>query len=82
MGKTTNQEINDSIKKSARSIKGVTNLKDLLAHYVGPYVHAEVHIAIDKRINLHRSHTIGKKVQHKIESIDSIDRAFIHIDPT
>lgn len=81
MGKTPNEKVIKKIKKAALSVKNVKSLNDVFAHYVGPYAHAEVHIEIDKKINLKKAHSISKKVQKKIEDMVDVDRAFIHIDP-
>ena len=69
------------IKKQALGVKGVVGIHDVKAHYVGNYVHVAAHIELDDRISFRKAHDIGKKVQEKIESITTIDKAFIHLDP-
>jgi divalent metal cation (Fe/Co/Zn/Cd) transporter len=71
----------NQIKKLAGSVKGVKGIHDVRAHYVGSYIHVEVHINVDRKATTDRSHSIGKGVQRAIESLPNIDRAFIHIDP-
>jgi len=81
MGKAPPKGIINKIKKSALSIRGVKGINEVKAHYVGNFVHIEVHIEVNKGLKTIKSHAIGKEVQRKIESLESIDRAFIHIDP-
>ena len=81
MGEAPSKDLFDKIEKKAKSIKGVIGLNDVYAHYVGTVVEAEVHIYVDKKMNILKAHDIGKEVQKKLEGIDEISRAFIHIDP-
>jgi len=81
MGASPPKELIDKIKNKVLSIKGVKGINEVRAHYVGNFVHIEVHIEVDKDIKTLKSHKIGKEVQNRIESMEGIDRAFIHIDP-
>lgn len=81
MGRQPSDDVMTKIKSCATSIKGVKAINDVFAHYVGPYVHAEVHIELNKSLTVIQAHDIGKQVQHKIENVEIVDRAFIHIDP-
>lgn len=80
MGKTPSGEILKEIKKRARAIKGVLGIHDVRAHYVGNYVHVQVHIEVDKGLKAGEAHDIGERVQLKVEEMPSVDKAFIHID--
>ncbi len=81
MGKRPSEKVMDHIREIALSVKGVKGINDVFAHYVGPYVHAEIHIELKDSLKVPEAHDIGKKVQKKIESYEIVDRAFIHIDP-
>lgn len=81
IGKSPNKKTIEQIKKTALKVKGVKGLNDVRAHYVGNYVHVEVHIEVNKKFSMTKAHTIGKKVQDKLEGLPSINKAFIHIDP-
>lgn len=81
MGGSPNGELMSLIKKAARSVKGVTGLNDARAHYVGTEIQVEIHVEMNKKMSLEKAHGIGKLVQKKIERIDGINRAFVHIDP-
>jgi cation diffusion facilitator family transporter len=81
MGEAPPPELVKKIMEKARAVEGVIGLNDVSAHYVGTTVEIEVHINVDKRINIEEAHGIGKKVQWAIEDMEEISRAFIHIDP-
>ncbi|MBW2975397.1 cation transporter, partial [Candidatus Woesearchaeota archaeon] len=81
IGEAPSTELIAKIKKIALGIKGVKGINDVRAHYVGVLLHVEVHIEVDKKLTILRAHSIGKKVQNKLEELDIVDRAFVHIDP-
>lgn len=81
MGEAPSARLMARVKDSARTIPGVLGLNDVFAHYVGTTVQIEVHINVDKRLNVEEAHAIGKQVQHALEAMEEVSRAFIHIDP-
>ncbi len=81
MGKAPGPEAIDSIKERALGVKGVLGVNDVKAHYVGNYIHVEVHICLDTTLSLYQAHEIGKMVQREIEALECVDKAFVHIDP-
>lgn len=81
MGEAPPKDLMEKILRAAREVPGVLALNEVFAHYVGTTVEIEVHVNVDKRLNIEEAHAIGKKVQWAIESMEEISRAFIHIDP-
>ncbi|MGQ3686091.1 MAG: cation diffusion facilitator family transporter [Candidatus Loosdrechtia sp.] len=81
MGKQPEPAILEEIQRKAGSIAGVTGIHDVRAHYVGNYIHVEIHISLDQHLTLTEAHGIGKNVQRAIEGMESIHKAFVHIDP-
>lgn len=81
IGKSPSKKFMENVKKAALSIKGVKGLNDIRAHYVGNYFHIELHIEVNKNLSLKAAHDIGKKVEHEVQSLSGVDKAFIHIDP-
>lgn len=81
MGRKPPEAIIEHIKKTALSIEGIRGVNDIFAQYVGPYVHVEVHIEVDKSLRVVEAHDLGKKVKKKVEKYKIVDRAFVHIDP-
>lgn len=81
IGESPSDELMTKIKKIALSIDGVKGINEVKAHYVGVVLHVEVHIEVNRKLTVYRAHTIGKKVQNKLEKLEDINRAFVHIDP-
>jgi len=81
MGEVPPKELLDRIRAAARAVEGVIALNDVFAHYVGTLVEIEVHINVDRHLDIEKAHAIGKRVQGAIEGMEEIARAFIHIDP-
>lgn len=82
MGRQPETSIMEEIKREACAVAGVVGIHDVRAHYVGNYIHVEIHISLDQGLTLTKAHTIGKNVQRAVESLESIHKAFVHIDPT
>ncbi len=81
MGKAPPKELMEEIKTAGCSVDGVRDINTVRAHYVGSFIHVEIHIEVDKDLSTSDSHSIGKAVERGIESLDSIDKSFVHIDP-
>lgn len=81
MGKAPEPRLMAEIKKAALSVDEVRSLNRVRAHYVGNFIHVEIHIAVDKDLSTMDSHAIGEKVEERVEGIPSIDKSFVHIDP-
>ncbi len=69
------------IRKAVKKIKGVKGTNEIKAHYVGNFIHIELHIEVDKNMTTQQSHDLGKEVERADEKFDFVDKAFIHIDP-
>ena len=81
MGKAADEKIIIEIANRALKISGVKGMNDLRSHYVGNKFHIEIHIEVDKNMSTKKSHDVGKEVQKAIESIQEIQKVFVHIDP-
>ena len=40
----------------------------------------EVDIQLDEQMPLHEAHDIGESLQKKLELLDEVERAFVHLD--
>ena len=81
MGKKASEELIKELKKKALEVQGVKGLNEVKTHHVGNYIHVEMHINVDGETPTIESHRIGKEVQRALESLESEDKAFVHIDP-
>lgn len=80
MGKKPDDAVLAEIIKSAKSVNGVKGVHDILAHYVGSYVHVQVHIDVDGGLKVKEAHDLGDRVAAAVEKVPSVDKAFIHLD--
>jgi cation diffusion facilitator family transporter len=81
MGKAPPKQMLDEICKFALETCGVININTVRAHYVGHFIHVEVHVEVKKDLSTYDSHIIGEAVARAVEKIESIEKAFVHIDP-
>jgi len=81
MGKTPEKDVLDEIRHRALSVKGVNGVHDIKAHYVGNFIHVQVHVEVSKDMTFKDAHDVGNQVRAKIEEMPGVDRAFIHVDP-
>ncbi|XP_065837472.1 uncharacterized protein [Oscarella lobularis] len=50
------------------------------AYHFGNRFLVEVHIVLDPDMSLRVAHDIGESLQRKLERLDDVDRAFVHLD--
>ncbi len=81
MGKGASEELLLEIIHRATKVEGVQGVNSLRSHHVGNRFHIEIHIEVDRTLATHHSHDIGKEVQHSLESLQEINKVFVHIDP-
>ena len=81
MGKSPDRAFIELIENSAKGTPGVKSLNKIRAHYVGNFIHVEMHIAVDKSLSTLESHAIGEEVERRVERFDAIEKTFVHIDP-
>ncbi len=81
MGSSPGSKKLKEIREKVESIEGVLGIHDTRAHFVGNYLHVQIHIEVDKDLHTDKAHEIGKRVETAVEGIPSVDKAFVHIDP-
>jgi divalent metal cation (Fe/Co/Zn/Cd) transporter len=50
------------------------------AYTFGPNYFVEVDVVLPEEMPLRRAHDIGESLQNRIEEMDDVERAFVHID--
>jgi len=81
MGAAPNKSLIDKISKVILKFKEVKNIQKIKAHYVGTLLQVETHVRVDKNMSLHKAHDIEIKIRNTVQSLNEVDRAFIHLDP-
>ena len=63
-----------------RFAKTIHSIQGLQAYHVGDKLNVEVDIVLDENMQLRDSHDLGESLQYVLESVPSVDRAFVHLD--
>lgn len=61
----------------AKTIKAIQNVK---AYHAGDKLNVEVDIVLDEGMSLRDSHDLGESLQYVLESVPTVDRAWVHMD--
>lgn len=82
MGKLSDPRLVEDLKSTALSLEDVKGVHDIKINNMGPYTSAELHIELDKNLNLQESHRIAHEVEQLIISdIYSIKMVNVHTCP-
>lgn len=58
----------------------IRKIQDLKAYYASDKLNVEVDLVVDEKTSLRDSHDVGESLQYIIESVPTVDRAFVHLD--
>jgi cation diffusion facilitator family transporter len=81
MGKAPETDLVGRIRSVAERVPGVREIDDIRGHYVGTFVHVELTARVDGTLSTAASHDVGEAIRESVESIDSVDRVFVHMEP-
>ncbi len=81
LGAAPPEELERKIRAAITHVRGVRGITLLRAHYVGSYVHAEIHILVNPHLSTAAGHRIAEAVQHDVELFDEVNKAFVHLEP-
>jgi cation diffusion facilitator family transporter len=74
-------ELRDQITKIASDTPGVMGVHHVMTEYAGPTLVVDIHINVDGKISLNEAHAIEDRVAERIETLQEIDRAYVHVEP-
>lgn len=63
-----------------RFAKTIQSIQGLQAYHAGDKLNVEVDVVVDEGMTLRDSHDLGESLQYVLESVPSVDRAFVHLD--
>jgi cation diffusion facilitator family transporter len=81
IGKAPAKKTIEEIKAKALEVEGVKGVHDIKAQFLGSSLHVEIHIVLDEKLSVREAHSIGKNVKYSVESMNEVDKVFVHIDP-
>ncbi|EOD47263.1 putative cation diffusion facilitator 10 protein [Neofusicoccum parvum UCRNP2] len=76
----TADERNVLLYLSMRFAKTIKQIQGLQAYHSGDKLIVEADIVVDENINIRDAHDLGESLQYVLESVPSVDRAFVHLD--
>jgi cation diffusion facilitator family transporter len=75
-------EIIDEIKHTTHHVKGVSDVGDIRARWIGHRLHAEINVAVNARCSVNEGHEIAKEVRHTLlHKLPHLGNVIVHIDP-
>ncbi|MCJ1247502.1 hypothetical protein MMC30_004716 [Trapelia coarctata] len=63
-----------------RFAQPIRHIQSLQAYYAGDKLNVEVDVVLDERMRLRDSHDLGESLQYVLESVPSVERAWVHLD--
>jgi len=82
VGRAPNKQFMEKVESTARSVKGVLGVHDLMAEYVGPsIVHAGLHIEVAKGTSIEEADRIAEEVKERVSRETGCQHCVIHVDP-
>lgn len=76
----TADERNILLYLTMRFAKTIKYIQGLQAYHAGDKLNVEVDIVLEESMSLRDSHDLGESLQYVLESVPTVDRAFVHAD--
>jgi len=73
-------ELERRIREAAMSVAGVRGIHLVRSHYVGSFAHVELHILVSSAASPHAVHRIAMTLQHEVEQLPGVSKAFIYTE--
>lgn len=81
MGASAKTQDLEKIKEVLKTIKEVKDFHDLRTQHLGEKLQVTVHCQVFKEHSVIKWHDIETEISERIESLDIVERAFVHLDP-
>jgi divalent metal cation (Fe/Co/Zn/Cd) transporter len=76
----TADERNVLLYLTMRFAKTIKQIQGLQAYHAGDKLIVEVDIVLDEHMSLRDCHDLGESLQYTLESVPTVERAFVHLD--
>jgi divalent metal cation (Fe/Co/Zn/Cd) transporter len=63
-----------------RFAKTIKQIQGLQAYHAGDKLNIEVDVVLDENMTLRDAHDLGESLQYVLESVPTVERAFVHLD--
>jgi cation diffusion facilitator family transporter len=75
-------KIIDELKHAANHVRGVENVTDVRARWLGHRLYAEMNVAVAPQLSVEEGHALAKEVRHEaMHHVGYLSNVVIHIDP-
>lgn len=74
-------ELREEIVMAAAAVDGVRRVHQVITEHVGPELVADLHINVNGNLRLFDAHAISDSVRERVEALEGIDRAYVHVEP-
>ena len=76
-------EIADKIRAAAGRVRGVENVTDVRARWLGHRLHAELNMTVASHLSVAAAHSIAKEIRHELlHQLAYLSSVIVHIDPS
>jgi len=80
VGKGADEGFVEAVKAMAHNHHKMLLLDEIRAYFFGQKYFVELEAVLPSNMSVQESHDIGVALQHKIEALEEVERAFVHID--
>ncbi|MGM0400536.1 MAG: cation diffusion facilitator family transporter [Chloroflexota bacterium] len=82
VGRAPSSDLYETVVETVQSVSGVSHVHRVILEYVGPRVRADIHINMDPRLTLDKVHGVSDMVTERVEALDEVEHAFVHVEPS
>jgi cation diffusion facilitator family transporter len=80
VGEAPDTELDAAIREAVSTVRGVRGIRMLRVHHLGNFLQVELAIHVNGTITTQASHHIAMTVQHDVERLPGVDKAFVIAD--
>ncbi|BCS22521.1 cation diffusion facilitator family transporter [Aspergillus puulaauensis] len=74
------EDVSILLYMTMRFSKSILKIQNLRAYYAGDMLNVEVDIILEDKMSLRDSHDLGESLQYMLESVPTVERAYVHMD--
>jgi cation diffusion facilitator family transporter len=75
-------EVIEEIRHAAQHVRGVEEVAEVRARWLGHRLRAEVNVAVSPELSVSEGHAIAREVNHRLlHELRYLDMAVVHVDP-
>ncbi len=82
IGAGASPELEATAIETIRQVPQVLDIEQLILEHVGPELRADIHVIVDGDMPLREVHRVSHAIRDKVEALDGVDHAFVHIEPS